>query len=115
MALSLVEAACEKADALGGVRVEAVSVRLGPLSGVVKDALLFCFGAATEGTAIEGARLDIEDAPLTVFCPRCLEERRLASPQHLRCPVCSEPTPDVLGGRELELIALEVNDNAPHR
>ena len=115
VALSLVEAACEKAVALGDVRVEAVCVRLGPLSGVVKDALSFCFEAATQGTAIDGARLDIEDVPLTVFCPRCLEERPLASAQHLRCPVCDEPTPDIVHGRELELTALEVNDSAPHR
>ena len=90
-------------------------MRLGPHSGVVKDALLFCFEAATRGTAIEGARLDIEDVPLTVFCPRCSEERQLAGPQHLRCPICDEPTPDIVHGRELELTALEVNDNAPHR
>ena len=115
VALSLVEAACEKVEALGDVRVEAVCVRLGPLSGVVKDALLFCFEAATQDTPIEGARLDIEDVPLTVFCPRCSEERQLASAQHLRCPVCDEPTPDVVHGRELELTALEVNDSAPHR
>lgn len=64
VAISLVDAACERLDALGDVRVEAVCVRLGPLSGVVKDALLFCFDAATQGTRLEGARLDIEDAPL---------------------------------------------------
>jgi hydrogenase nickel incorporation protein HypA/HybF len=115
VALSLVEAACEKAMALGNVRVEAVCVRIGPLSGVVKDALLFCFEAATQGTAIEGARLDIEDVSLTTFCPRCSEERPLTSAQHLRCPICDEPTPEVVHGRELELTALEVDDRAPHR
>jgi hydrogenase nickel incorporation protein HypA/HybF len=115
VALSLVEAACEKVDTLGAVRVEAVCVRLGPLSGVVKEALAFCFDAATRGTRIEGARLDIEDAPLVAICPRCCEERRIASAQHLRCPVCGEPTPDIVRGRELELAALEVDDHAAHR
>ena len=115
VALSLVEAACEKAEALGDVRVEAVCVRIGPLAGIVKDALSFCFEAATQGTAIEGARLDIEDVPLTVFCRRCSDQRDLSSAQHLRCPVCGEPTPEVTHGRELELAALEVIDSAPHR
>jgi hydrogenase nickel incorporation protein HypA/HybF len=115
VALSLVETVCEKAEALGGVRVESVCVRLGPFSGVVKDALMFCFDAATRGTAIEGARLEIEEVPLTVFCPRCLDERRLPGAQHLRCPVCGEPTPEVISGRELELSALEVSDRAAHR
>jgi hydrogenase nickel incorporation protein HypA/HybF len=114
VAMALVEAASEHARSLGDARVEAVYVRLGPLSGVVKDALLFCFDEAARGSPLEGARLEIEDAPLTAFCPRCAESRQIASPQSLRCPVCGEPTPDVTGGRELELTALEVMDHATH-
>ena len=54
--------------------------------------------------------------PLTVLCPRCSEERRLPSMQRLRCPVCDEPMPKIVRGRELELAALEVRENAaPHR
>jgi hydrogenase nickel incorporation protein HypA/HybF len=115
VALSLVEVACEKVAILGNPRVDAVSVRIGPLSGVVKEALSFCFEAASQGTPLEGARLEIEDVPLIVFCPNCSAERQLASIQHLRCPVCGQPTPDVCGGRELELTALEVGDDAPDR
>jgi hydrogenase nickel incorporation protein HypA/HybF len=116
IAMSLVELACEEVSRLGAVRVDALHLRLGPLSGVVKDALLFSFDLATEGTTIQGARLEIEDVPLTVFCPRCREERQLPNPQHLRCPVCDAFTPEVVRGRELELLALEVHDNAPsHR
>ena len=114
IALSLVDAACEKAAALGEVRVETVYVRLGPLSGLVKDALSFCFDAAARGSSIEGAHLEIEDVPAVVFCARCSAERELASASHLRCPVCGEPTPDVIAGRELELAALEVSDRAAH-
>ncbi len=115
VAMSLVEAACEKAGTLGDVRVDAVFVRLGPFSGVVKDALAFCFDVAAQGSVIEGARLDIEDVPVVVFCPRCAVERQLAGWQHLCCPVCGESTPEIVTGRELELTALEVRDCAPHR
>ncbi len=45
---------------------------------------------------------------MTVYCPECREERQLASLQHFRCPVCNTPTPDIVGGRELELTALEL-------
>jgi len=115
IALSLVDAACEKAAALGDVRVDAVFVRIGPLSGVVRDALAFCFDGAARGTAIDGARLEIAEAPLVAFCPRCMDERPLPSAQHLRCPVCDTPVGEVVGGRELELTALEVTDGAAHR
>jgi hydrogenase nickel incorporation protein HypA/HybF len=116
IAMSLVEMACEKAVELGDVRVEALYLRLGPLSGVVKESLLFSFDLAAQGTAVEGARLEIEDVPLTVFCPDCREERPLSGPPRLRCPVCGAATPQVVQGRELELRALEVMENAaPHR
>jgi hydrogenase nickel incorporation protein HypA/HybF len=113
VAVSLVEVACEKAAALGDVQVEALYVRLGALSGVVKDALLFSFDMAAAGTAIQGARLEIEDVPLTVFCPACAEERELEALQSFRCPVCDTPTPKVVRGKDLELRALEIRENAP--
>jgi len=110
--MSLVEVACEKAAELGGVRVEALRLRLGQLSGVVREALLFSFDLAAEGTPIQGARLEIEDVPVVVFCPGCSAERPLPSLQSFRCPVCGAPTPEVVHGRELELFALEVAGNA---
>lgn len=116
VATSLVEMACAKAQDLGDVRVEALHLRLGPLSGLVKEALLFSFDVAAQGTPIAGARLLIQDMPLIVMCPTCAEQRELESAQHRRCPVCGTPTPEVLGGSELELLALEVRENAaPHR
>jgi hydrogenase nickel incorporation protein HypA/HybF len=115
IAVSLVEMACEKAGTLGDVRVEALHLRLGALSGVVRDALLFSFDLAAEGTAIAGARLEITDVPLTVLCPRCEKERELEG-FPLVCPVCATATPKVVRGRDLELAALEVRENEPsHR
>jgi hydrogenase nickel incorporation protein HypA/HybF len=108
IAVSLIEMAEEKAEQLGGVRVESLRLRLGPLSGVVREALLFSFDLAAAGTAIEGARLEIEDVPVVVFCQNCKAERPLPSIQSFHCPDCGTPTPDVVQGRELELAALEV-------
>lgn len=112
IAMSLVEAACEKSAELGGVRVEALHLRLGVLSGVVRQALEFSFELAAAGTAIEGARLEIEEVAVTVACPQCQGERPLESVQHFHCPDCGTPTPEVIHGRELELTALEVTENA---
>ncbi len=111
VAISLVEFACEKASTLGDVRVEALHLRLGALSGVVRDALLFSFDLAAEGTPIAGARLEIADVPLTVLCPSCKEERELPG-FPLVCPVCDTPTPQIVRGKDLELAALEVHENA---
>jgi hydrogenase nickel incorporation protein HypA/HybF len=109
IAVSLVEMACEKASTLGDVEVEALHLRLGALSGVVRDALLFCFELAAKDTPIAGARLEIDDVPLTVLCPECGEERELPG-FPLVCPVCETPTPEVVRGRDLELTALEIRE-----
>ena len=110
VALSLVEAASEKAAALGNVPVVALHVRLGPLSGVVREALLFSFDLAAEGTPVAGARLVVEDVPIAAVCAAC-GEQEIASAQSLRCPVCAEPVFEVVRGRELELRALEVAEH----
>lgn len=116
IAVSLVDAALERARDLPGERVRALHLRLGPLAGVVRDALLFSFEIAVADTALAGATLEIEDVPLVVHCPRCDADRILETPQRLCCPVCEAPTGDVITGRELEFYALEMEDDvAAHR
>jgi hydrogenase nickel incorporation protein HypA/HybF len=63
IAMSITEIACEEAERHGEARVEAVYLNLGALSGVVKDALLFSWDLACDGTRIAGARLAIQEIP----------------------------------------------------
>ncbi|MDQ4080994.1 MAG: hydrogenase maturation nickel metallochaperone HypA, partial [Gemmatimonadota bacterium] len=60
IALELIELASAETHRLGDPRVVSVRVRVGPLSGIVHDALRFSFDIAAAGTAVEGARLEIE-------------------------------------------------------
>jgi hydrogenase nickel incorporation protein HypA/HybF len=112
IATSLVELACDEAQRLGAGRVNALHLRMGPLAGVVSEALLFSFALAAEQTSIEGARLVIVDVPIVAYCPCCDAEREIASAQQLCCPVCGTGTPNVIHGSELELFAMEIDDNA---
>jgi hydrogenase nickel incorporation protein HypA/HybF len=109
IAMGIVEAALDEAQTRG-VRVSAVHLRLGALSGVVKDALLFSYEIACQDTALAGSRLVVEDVPVMVFCPQCKEKRTLPSVQSFCCPECGAPTRDVLQGKELEVFALEVEE-----
>jgi hydrogenase nickel incorporation protein HypA/HybF len=63
IALSLVELAADELARLGDVRLHAVHVRVGTLSGVVADALRFSFDVAADGTTVAGATLEIEEVP----------------------------------------------------
>jgi hydrogenase nickel incorporation protein HypA/HybF len=109
IALGIVDAALDEAQRRG-VQVNAVHVRLGSLSGVVKDALAFSYEVACQDTALEGSRLIIEEVPVRVFCPQCREARTLISIQSFKCPACGAATGDVVGGKEVEVFALEVED-----
>ena len=61
IAMSIVEAASEEAHRRGDARVEAVYLKLGALSGVAKDALLFSWDLACAESPIAGSRLEVED------------------------------------------------------
>jgi hydrogenase nickel incorporation protein HypA/HybF len=110
IALSLVEAAEAAAREAQVTQVEAVHLRLGVMSGVVKDALLFGYEVASEGTLLAGSRLEIEEVPLIIYCDQCQVERALPGVQSFFCPVCDAPALTILQGKEIELKYLEVAD-----
>jgi hydrogenase nickel incorporation protein HypA/HybF len=107
IAISIVEMAEEEAKKRK-VQVNAVHLRLGPLAGVVQEALMSCYEMACAGTPLEGSRLIIEEVPLEVFCTTCNVSRKLATLQWFVCPECGTATPTVVHGKELEMTALEV-------
>lgn len=109
IAMSLIEVASEEAER-SGAEVVAVHLRLGPLSGVVKEALESAYELAREGTALGGSRLVICEMPVIAWCSTCECERRIVSIQEMSCPACGTPTPEIRGGRELEVTGLEVMD-----
>lgn len=109
IAMGIVEAATEEAQRRG-VQVSAVHLRLGALSGVVKDALLFSYEVACGDTPLAGSKLIVEDVPVVIHCPQCKENKTLISLQSFRCPDCGTPTMNIVRGKELEVFALEVED-----
>jgi hydrogenase nickel incorporation protein HypA/HybF len=108
IAVSIVDMAQEEAERRGAMQIRAVHLRLGQLSGVVKQALLSSYEVACESTPLEGSQLLIEEIPVEVFCPKCEQPRLVDSIQWFCCPECGTPTPTVLHGKELEVVALEL-------
>ena len=107
IALSLIEVAGEEAQRRG-VRVAALHLKVGPLSGVMREALVSAYELAREGTLLDNSRLEIEETSITMNCPACQAPRKVVSIQNLCCSECGEPATNIVGGRELELTALEI-------
>ena len=107
--MSIVEIASEEAERRHA-RIAAVYMQLGALSGVVKDALEFSWQIACEGTPLAGARLEVEEIPVSVWCDACNAQRELAGPFEMVCPACGAVVMEIRRGRELEVKALEIED-----
>jgi hydrogenase nickel incorporation protein HypA/HybF len=110
IAMSIVDMAQEELEQHGGAQVQAVHLKLGRLTGVVKEALLSSYQMACEATPLEGSKLLIEEIPVEVFCPKCDGPRLVDSIQWFCCPECGTPTTNVLRGKELEVVALEITE-----
>ena len=110
IAMSIVEMAQEEMELRGNVQVEAVHLRLGLLSGVVKEALLSSYEMACAATPLEGSHLLIEEIPVEVFCPNCDQPRQVSSIQLFCCPECGTATSKIIRGKELEVFALEIRE-----
>lgn len=108
IAESLIELVCDHARREGAARVRAINLRLGELSGF-RRALYFCFEAVARGTICEGARLTIEEVPLTLRCGPCDAVKRPRTRYTFRCPTCGMPTPEVVTGREMQVVSIELD------
>jgi hydrogenase nickel incorporation protein HypA/HybF len=108
VALSLLEGVEVTAHQQGIERVDAVVVRIGALSGVARDALLFSWDVVTADTICEGSELRVEEIALVVYCERCGEERAPRPGSGLLCPECATVSPRIVRGREMQLVAMEV-------
>jgi hydrogenase nickel incorporation protein HypA/HybF len=107
---SIVETVTESLAAYPGARVKEVRLRVGALASVVPESLEFCYGIASEGTALEGSRLMVNVLPVVMHCVPCGKDVELEGIQSFRCPRCGEPCFDLRQGRELEIDSIEIED-----
>ncbi len=86
--------------------ITCVRLDIGALSGVVPDSVRFCFDLVTEGTNLEGARLEITQQAGRCTCHTCGEE---FEPDDLiaLCP-CGSADVTVIAGQQLQIASVEV-------
>jgi hydrogenase nickel incorporation protein HypA/HybF len=84
-------------------------VRIGELSALDPDALRFCFEAITSDTDLAGLELEIEICPFRYRCRACGHEFVVQDYQS-QCPQCASLETECIGGQELDLAYLEVEE-----
>ena len=113
IAMSMIDAVLEERERRGSSSVEAIHLRLGPLSGVDRSALEFAFEIAREQTPLAETRLVIVETPIEFHCPKCHCVRNPISLQRMVCPVCGTAAGKITAGTELEIVAIEVMEDEP--
>ncbi|HET6270082.1 MAG TPA: hydrogenase maturation nickel metallochaperone HypA [Arthrobacter sp.] len=100
---SLVEAVLERT---GGRPVTGVKLRIGPLSGVLPDAVRFCFELVSADTPMAGAALTIDQPQGLARCRACGNDFVLED-IFLLCR-CGSADVEIISGRELLVTSVEV-------
>ncbi|NDG74293.1 MAG: hydrogenase maturation nickel metallochaperone HypA [Synechococcaceae bacterium WB8_1B_136] len=107
----------EAASREGASRIHRLQLRIGSLSGVDADALRSAFavvmadrepGDGSGSIDTQGSTLELEVVRTVCFCADCQQEFAPSDVIHA-CPRCGALSTQVLRGRELELVALEVS------
>lgn len=93
-------------DHAAGSRVISVRLTVGRLSGVVPEAMRCCFELITEGTPLQGARLEFDEPAGRAHCDSCGDDFTL--PDLVLLCACGSADVRLLAGRELTITSLEV-------
>lgn len=99
---ALAAAAAEAAE-----RIVTIRLRVGELAGVELEALRFAFPLVMQGTIAAGAELQIETEAAFCHCEPCGKPFP-ALHGSSDCPHCGSLSLQLLSGKDLRLVALEV-------
>ena len=101
----------EEMEKHGITKLKKVTVKVGRLSGVVIDSLIFAWEALTEGTPLGGSEMNVIELPLNVSCGSCDTEFVPEDNYYMPCPKCGEVIGHtVLSGKEMYIDNIEADD-----
>lgn len=89
-----------------GRQVASVQLQVGRLSGVVADAMQFCYEVVTSGTPLEGSALEIDQTPGQGSCRACGTDFDL-NDMILLCP-CGSADVRIVTGQELQVTSVRM-------
>jgi len=111
--MSIVEAlltsVSQELDAHPGARVRTLRVRVGQLRQVEPEMLQFCYRAAAQDTRLAGSCLEIEQVEARARCDVCSLEFEVDE-NWFECPRCRATRAQLLAGRELDLMSVELEE-----
>ena len=108
---ALLKTVCCELRAHPDARVRTLCVRVGRLRQVEPDMLRFCYEAAAQDTQLAGSRLEIEQVEARARCDVCSLEFEVEE-NWFECPRCRAARAQLITGRELDLMSIELVEEA---
>ena len=108
LACQMVEEVEAIAEREGATEILSLTLAVGALSGVDREALEFAYPAAIEGTKLEKTKLHIVEVPAVIRCDDCGAE---TEPDLLNiiCGACHSVNVEIIDGKDLIINAIELN------
>lgn len=103
----VLEEAQKQAAISGPLSVTHIRIKTGLLMAIEPLTLQGCFALMAEGTAAEGAELQVENLPMQGRCDAC-GQTVSTNKRSFGCPVCASPEVSWSGGNELFIDSLKV-------
>ncbi|MBI3994859.1 MAG: hydrogenase maturation nickel metallochaperone HypA [Nitrospirae bacterium] len=89
--------------------VKSVTLKLGEFNRIVPESLEFCFEMASQGTAVQGAKLMIKNVPIRCYCKKCgsgFEAGRYIT----ICTNCGDAGVELISGNEMDVVEVELSE-----
>ena len=112
IANSILDAVRKETSHYPGAQARKVGVKIGELAAVDSEALQFCFEVLVKETELEGLQLEIQTCARMHQCQTCSAEFPVRD-YEFHCPHCGSLNSKYIGGDELELAYLEIDEHEP--
>lgn len=90
-------------------KVKNVFVKIGKLTNVLNDSLLFGYDALIQSTPLTGSKLTIETVPAKIRCESCGRESVIDGLTFC-CDQCKSTSVKLVNGMELTVSEIEIED-----
>ncbi len=107
LAIDLVDQLTEALARENATKVVSINVVIGAMSGVERVPFEFAFPQAAEGTALQGAVLNIQEVPLILKCSDCNQQTE-TDDLIMICPLCNSVSVEIVQGKEFLIKSMEV-------
>jgi hydrogenase nickel incorporation protein HypA/HybF len=109
IASSVLDAVRIEAGKYPGSKPSRVGLRVGEWAGVDRESLRFCFEALVMDSDLAGLQLEIDYRERRNRCERCGNEFAVLN-YEIRCPRCSSEATAAIGGSELDIAYVELEE-----